>query len=370
MDSTWFPTFVRWLTTVRVVTPARWRIAPWWRLDTWATQQRTLLRMLSTAVANHLALAPMVAELAEDHRGPFRWKLNRLAKQLAAGTSLADAVEHTPGVLSTEQTLAVRFGAQSGTLPEVLTSLIGQEGIATSRISCRVQQAANYFAGVVFVMTLVVSFLMIKILPEFSKMFAEFGLEPTTALDALLACGTFLSQFWYLFALLLLAAWWFFYSQTGWRYFHRTWLPRFSRLANRLIGADLLGMLALAKQQGRPLAGAISTLARYHYNQRVRTQLLYVRNEIEQGAEVWPSMTRAGLISAAESNALLTAPDEAARLWSMQQLADLRRRRVAERLEMLIDLLHPCVVLLLAGLVLFVAFATLGPLTYLIRSLA
>lgn len=371
-----FPTFDRLLTTFELSRPWKWAIAPRWKLDTWAAQQRTLLRVLAIAAAERIPYGPLVARLAEDHRGFYRWRLAKLAQRLAAdpvggGLTLPDAIEQTPGVLSPEQTLAVRFGAESGTLPALLERLVAEGGNESQAYeNGRLHQLGCYLAGIIVLGALILGFIFHLIFPSFRQIMEDFSMDYPPAFEWLVGLGNFFMQFGVLIGLAIAVLLWLFYSQRGWRYFHRVWLPRLSRSATRLRGAEVLGLLAIADEAGRPLAGAISTLARYFYDRRIRGQLLFLRNEMEQGADVWPAMRDAGLVTPAEAAALAAAMDQPARTWTLRKLAELRRTKIANRLHLIGELLHPLAILLLAAAVLLVAIGALSPLLQLITSLA
>lgn len=369
MPQPYFPTFRSWLTTFEVVPRKRWRIAPWWKADTWASQQRTLLRTLALAARERLPYGPLVAALANDHQWSYRWCLGRLAQRLQAGTPLADAVEQTRGVLSQEQTLAVRFGAESGTLPTVLTSLV-EESSDTRETNSRLRQMGFYLAGLLGFTTLILMFLIIKIMPEFNKILEEFYLDPPPVYQYLIGISNWVSSYWFLLLGAALFVAWMVFTEAGWRHVHRVWLPRVSRSAAKLRGAEVMHLLAIAQQGGRPLAGALSTLARYYYDTRVRGGLLFVRNEIEQGADTWLAMREAGLLTSIEAEALRASPDPAAQSWTLERLAGLRRRHATDRFRLGVALLHPLVMLLLAACMLVIAAGMLGPLIHMINGLS
>jgi len=312
----------------------------------------------------------MTTHFATDHRGGYRRKLLRLGEKLAGGLPLADALEQTPGCLSPEQTLAARFGAHLGMLPRSFAMMISDSGTARTQITSRVNHAVGYFVGVILILAFIAAFLLVEIVPKFLTIFSEFAMSAPPALQRLASAGGFVTQFWYLFAAAMLALGWLFYSEKGWRLLHNEWLPWLSSSANKFRGADVLDLLALAEQAGRPLAGAMSVLARHHYDRRIRGQLLFVRNEIEQGAEVWQSMVQAKLLAPAEAYAITQAPDATTRVWSIQQLAVVRRQAVSRRLETMANILHPLCILLLAAGVLLVALGVLSPLLDMIQTLA
>ena len=178
-----FPTFERFWPTSWQLWPASWQFArwlstPWWPADRLASKQEALLRVILAAVAERLELAPLVAALAAEHRGRYRRRLFRLAKRLAAGTSLPDALEQTPGALTDDQALAIRFGIESGTLAESLKMLINQHSRSGWEAGQRLRQSGYYLVLVGLIFFLVLSFLMIKIIPSFHAIMDDFSLEP------------------------------------------------------------------------------------------------------------------------------------------------------------------------------------------------
>ena len=91
MFESWFPSFAHWMR----FRAARWRLSTWWLSDTLDAMQHSLLRILAVAHRERLELAPLVANLAEEHRGRYRRRLRRLARRLNEGTALVDALEQT-----------------------------------------------------------------------------------------------------------------------------------------------------------------------------------------------------------------------------------------------------------------------------------
>ncbi len=347
-----------------------WTSTPWWPADTLASKQRALLQVLSVAVSERLELAPLVMSLAQEHRGRYRYRLYRLAKRMAAGTSLPDALEQTPGALSDEQMLAIRFGIQSGTLTEVLRTLVDQHEQSTNPISHRLRQIGFYGMLVAVLFFLVLSFIMIKIIPSFQSIMDDFELDGTEPLKLLVNISDWLVQMSPLILLALLFCVWLIKSEYAQRFFRRHVWSRIFKPAARLRSANLLTLLAIAQQAGRPLSGTLSTLARYHYDSLIRHKLLFVRNEVEQGADLWSSLTKARVISPAESRALTHSTAADSTVWTLRHLAAWKRNRVARRFDIYVDFLLPIVIVLMASVVLLTALATLTPLFKLINNLS
>ncbi|TWU28056.1 type II secretion system F family protein [Bythopirellula polymerisocia] len=363
-----FPTFVRLIHGVQRLSPVL--TTPWWPADRLASKQRALLRILRVAATERMEAAPLVENLAAEHRFRFRRRLRLLARRLAAGTPLADALEQTPGVVSDQQQLAIRFGEQAGTLPAILTNLLERDDTTTKQTDMRLRQIAFYATITTAIFVFVLSFILIKIIPSYQAIFDDFDLELPRPTILMIGVSTWAVNYWYLLALPVALMVWLIFSERSRRFFRRKLWSRILPPVAQLRSADLLSLLSISVRAGRPLAGAISTLARYHFDTLVRHKLLFVRNEIEQGTDVWDSMATARLLSPQESCALDNSTSSESRAWSMTQLAQLRQGRVAGRIEIVVTFLQALVILLLAGAVLLVAIACLSPLIDMVSGLS
>jgi len=296
--------------------------------------------------------------------------LNRLAERLATGVPLADALEQTPAALADEGVLAIRFGNQLGILPAALDSLVRDDQAAGPRLLARIRCTTWYLTSLLLVGTMMVTFILIKIVPVFMQIWDDFDLQVPWALRTLVEVGNFAVSFWIVPLLIVLAVAWIASVGPPRWVVRRLLSTRILRPVAQLRSADLLELLALAARAGRPLAGAISTLARYHFDAPIRHKLLFVRNEIEQGAGLWKSLETVRLITPAEARVLKLDSPVASQAWTMGQLARAKRARVTGRIETLLDWLEPACIVLLAGGVLLIALAIMIPLTQMIGGLS
>jgi type II secretory pathway component PulF len=356
--------------TLDVSWPRASRLAPWWPADSLDARQQSLVHVLRGAVAGQIAAAPLVAGLAAEHRWATRRRLNRLADRLQQGIPLADALEQTPGALSDEGVLAIRFGSQLGILPAVLDGLLRDDDTSGQRLRARFRRMTSYLVSILLIGTMIISFFMIKIVPAFYSIMSDFDMSAPWILQTLVSITNFISTYLFLPFLLLLALAWFLSAGPPKWYVRRILSARILKPVAPLRSADLLELLALATRAGRPLAGALSTLARYHYDTPIRHKLLFVRNEVEQGANLWQSLKTVRLITPAETRVLTLDSPIGAPDWTMEQLAQAKRTRVASRIETLFDWLEPACIVLLASAVLLIALALMLSLSQMIGSLA
>lgn len=356
-----FPTF-------RDFTSGPSTLRRWWPWRTSLSQNRSLLRLIAVAIEHHLPLAPLLEAWAEDERGGQRRRVQRLAALLRQGTPLPDAVEEVTGALRDADVLAIRFGVQSGTLVASLRE--AQDDDSASQTTPVLRWTFGYFVLVSTLFFAITTYIYVKIIPSMLAIMEDFSMESPRALKWSLEFASFVENYWWAFVLITLLLAWSSVSSRPGRFLRNTLLSRFFVPLRKLRSAEVLEKMSVAASAGRPMAGAISTLARYHFDPSMRRKLLFVRNEMEQGADVWESMANVGLLTIPEENLLLTADRVGNRPWTLKQLASAKKRRIWRNLERLSELLLPLVVIILGAFVLCQALSILMPLVNIITALS
>jgi type IV pilus assembly protein PilC len=331
-------------------------------------QRQALLQMLAAGIESGVPLAPLLNAWASDERGVQSNRIRRLAYRLLQGASLAEAAEESAGALKSEEILAIRFGSQSGTLAASLRD--AAESLEPSSVAePSIRRTATYLIAFSAVASLVTAYFMIKVVPSFQAIFADFDMTLSTPMILLIELADTFVRYWYLvaFGLILLA--WGIVSFRGSGIVGAV-VDRLSGGARTRYAADLLRKLSVVARAGRPLTGAISTLARYHFDPTMRRKLLFVRNEVEHGADPWQSMTDERLIDEQEAAALATADRLGNRPWVLRELATAKNRRMDRKWHVIAQLALPVVVLICGTFVLFQAVAVISTLAQLVGSLA
>jgi type II secretory pathway component PulF len=361
--NTWFPTFRRF-----VASSGSFR--SWWPWYTTAAQRQSLLRLIAVATEEHLPLQPLIECWAEDEIGVQRRRLRKLAKLLQEGRPLADAVELVPGVLSDEDLLAIRFDAQSGTRTAAMRELLAEPHELAMGAALRLRRSLPYFCFLLPASVLLISYTQITIVPILARIFSEFGMEspPALAWSAASSGTAFIT--WWLAALACIAAlWWLLATRSG-RPLRDALFGRLLRPWHEKRSAGVLQNIAIAVGAGRPIPGALSTLARYHFDPTIRRELLFVRNELEQGVDVWTSLAGVGMLTRPEVELLSGAHQSGNLAWILRKLVATKQRRTVRRLQWAVELVVPALVLGMAALVVFQALTVFQPLTRIISHLS
>lgn len=331
--------------------------------------QDTLLRLLCVASDTGLPPAEIVSAFSQDCSGRRRRRLQQLANRLTSGSSLGDAIELTPRLLPERALTAVRFGNEMGTLSASLRVAAEELDTATEDAIQRITDTLVYVLTMTCFGTLVLCFLLIKIVPTLNAILTDFEMPTPPLTEFLIEVSHGFAEFSLLFVLLFLLLVWLIATGRLNRSLRSGWLSRVLHVGNHSTTAAMLEQLVITKESGRPLAAAISTLARHHNLPGVRKGLLRARDQIDNGQPLWSSLANNHFISRAEADALDISQQVNNTVWVLRQLAAQRRRLAGRRLQIFSQLLMPLCVAALALVVGFVALAIAFPIFGIVTNL-
>lgn len=318
-----------------------------------SAHQRALVHVLLMCQRRRLDPAIFVDRLATEFSHGSRLTLRQVARLLAEGTPVVDALEQTPGALDPSALLLLQLSLETGTFPESMQSLIAQDAAVDPMLDARAGSMETQLiqtAGGFLVASLVVSFLMLFIVPTIEKMFYEFGITIPASMVWFITIGRYVPWLvipgfiMYLTALLARPL---LFSNTRWRF----------RLGRRMpqAGVQLLDLLSVILQSGRPLSGGIATLSRIHPVGRIRRRLVAASRTIHQGENEWRALVDFHFISETNGKALQQTDDRLTQSWLLRRTAkaqsmwqDLRSAFIVRSLSMILLLMLAAVVTLAA----------------------
>ncbi|MFN3194140.1 MAG: type II secretion system F family protein [Aureliella sp.] len=349
-----------------------WRMSTWWAPDGRNAVGQSLLRLLAVAHAERLDLPTLVDAFADEHRYAARRRLRRLATRLSQGTPLIPALEQTPNLLSDPDILTLRLGSETGVLDTAFQELVEKHSEHEQDTPYRFKQTFAYLFALSLATLLICAFLFIFIVPTLKVIYEEFALTlPASFLSLLRTGDVFVSVLSLpVLATTLMLGVLFFWLFQPLQFLERLCGSALIPSLSRLRSSQLMNLLALAIERGRPVTGSVSTLARYHFDRVIRGKLLFARNEVEQGADIWNGLASAGLLKRNEADALQRAPSNQFRAWMLRTLAEQKRRDVRRRFLFVSQLLYPVIVVLFGCLVAWICIAFFGMLVQLVGQLA
>ncbi len=357
----WFPTFAPWF----------WSLLG--RGGVTRAQRRALLRLIQVAAEEPTPLAPLVVAWAQEEPLMQRKRLLRLSRVLAEGVPVADAVERFPSLLSDEEILLVRFASESGTLAVSLRQHLKAATDESAPVRENLRRSKRYLLMMVLIGLPVVLWVTLYITPALEAIHSDFetvGFD-FSSFRSLQKVQIFVLDWLIPISLVVLAVFvagrWL---KGPWRSFRRRVAPLLFGSVRSLRVAQVLRRLSETCRAGRPLDGAVSTLARSHYDPALRHKLLFARNELALGAGLWPSFQTVGLLSAKERRALDAGDRLGVTGWTLAALADAKERRAIRWQSWLSMALWLATVLLFGAFVLIQAIGMISFLSELITSIA
>lgn len=337
-----------------------------------AAQRRSLCALLAVVVERRQRLD--ASALLDSHalRGRVGRQAKKLFESLDAGTPLDQAVRQNPRALPREAIAYLAAGetmkSESAALREL--SRIDHSELSTVWRACI--DRISYLACVVMIMVLILTFVMIKIVPQFSSIFGEFNLDlPATTMLAVRVSSLFVDYLGLpvllgVVALVLgsvIVGICYLCDFPVLRPFSDHWF-RGRRMA------DILRILAVATEERQPLADVLNRIAVEYPSPTIRRQLVPAAEALRRGTEWHEGLFKSEIVSDAELALLKTAERAGNLPWTFRQIAMRREKRAVYRLASALQVFYPVVILLLGSFIGFFVISLFIPLVKLIEGLA
>jgi type IV pilus assembly protein PilC len=162
-------------------------------------------RQLSTLINAGLPLVQSLRSVAtQTTNKPFKVVINQVISDVEAGTAFSVALEKYPRVFNRVYISLVAASETSGTLDSGLERLADQQEKDADIVS-KVRGAMIYPAIVLLVMIAVMTFMVVKVLPQVQSIYAGLpGVSLPLLTRVLLTISHFITHFWWLVILILL----------------------------------------------------------------------------------------------------------------------------------------------------------------------
>ena len=333
-----------------------------------ATQRYAMLALLGAAAERSMPLETAFAAFGHERGGWMRRRTAELVYLLYEGESLPAAVQAVPGVLPPEAVPLVCVGYENGSLGPAI-----DQAIAARNLYEPVWQSIVPKIGYICILPPaalgIVAFIVLKIMPQFEKIFKDFNLRLPNATLALIEVSRW-ELLWLLYGVAwLLTTGLLLYSVLRYAGSIRWELPGMDRLFRRRHIATVLDAVSLATRRQRPLNEALSTLAASYPQPVIAGRLRAVCDDLQAGGDALECLHRHGLLRKTDLALLQSAQRNGNLAWAAGEMADSNRRRFIYHVYALLQVIFPVIIVAYGLLMVAVSAAVFLPLVDLIRRL-
>ncbi|EWC41069.1 type II secretion system F family protein [Stutzerimonas stutzeri] len=258
-------------------------------------------RQMATMMKAGVPLLQSFDIIGEGFDNPDMRKLvDDLKQEVAAGNSFAAALRKKPQYFDDLYCNLVDSGEQSGAL-ETLLDRVATYKEKTEALKAKIKKAMNYPIAVVLVAVIVSAILLIKVVPQFQEVFANFGAELPAFTMMVIGLSEALQEWWFMVLAGLLAAAFAFKEAHRRSEKFRNWFDRL--LLKVPIVGDILYKSSVARfartlsttfAAGVPLVDALDSVAGATGNVVFRSATMKVKNDVSTGMQLNFSMRTTG----------------------------------------------------------------------------
>ncbi|HBE72158.1 MAG TPA: pilus assembly protein PilC [Planctomycetaceae bacterium] len=331
-----------------------------------ANTYNQLAALLRSGVPLLRALTVMSSQASKP---ALKTVLEEVKQKVEEGESLPEAMVRYPGAFNDMAVNMVRAGTEGGFLEDALERVAAfteqQEDLKG-----RAAGALAYPIFLGFVGTSVVAVLIIFFVPKFETLFAKLREEGSLpmATDLLLNFSAMLQSYWFLLIAAMVAGLFalisFLRTDNGkyWLDWAKIKVPMFGPIFLNLAVARFCRVLGTLLENGVPILRSLDISRKAAGNQILSTSIAKASENITAGEKLATPLAVSGhfpnqvveMISVAEeSNTLDTV---------MVQISDSLEKTTFRRLDILVRLLEPLMLLIMAGVVFFIVLALMVPL--------
>lgn len=307
----------------------------------------------------------LVADNEQDKS--IKQLLTQVAEDVHAGNSLADSFAKRGPNLPKSFVETIRAGENAGRLDESFAKLKTYYE-NSANVSSKVASAMIYPIMLIIVAVVVVAIIMIKAVPVFKDSFADMGAELPRVTKALIAVSDFFTHYWILAIAILagiaLAAYLYGRTESGAHLYARILLkfPGIGQV-NIMNGAcELCSTLATMLSAGLPLVQAAGITANVASNLLISEDIRSAVTGVLEGKRLGDGLRKSPWIPNLLKEMIAVGEETGKLEDTLTVVNEYYTQEVTNAVQNALGILEPCIILVLAGLVVFILLSVYLPL--------
>lgn len=328
----------------------------------------TMTRQLSTLIGAGFPLVSALETLMVQFPGPALKKtIAKIKDTVVEGSSFADALAAFPSVFSPIYANMVRAGETSGTL-EIVLERLADITENQEELKNKVVTAMIYPLLILCVGLLIMCFLFIYVIPNITSIFEDMQQELPLPTQLLITTSEMFKSYWWVLLVMLAALLFGFYrmrkSPKGRLWLDQTSLklPLTGGLATKLAAARFSRTLSSLLDNGVSMMPALGIVQNIVGNAQIAQAVETATIEVGKGQALGKSLD-AHQIFPPIAIQMIQVGEQSGNLEDMLgKVADVFEKDVETTVMRMTALLEPIMVLIMAGMVLFIILSIFLPI--------
>ncbi len=319
-----------------------------------------MTRQLATMVEAGLPLVSGLTALYEQadprRQAGLRAVIGEVMQRVQQGDTFNEAIGKHPKVFSRLYISMVRAGETGGMLAEILDRLAGFLE-DSARLKKKVKSAMTYPIIVICIALAITVFLIVKIVPVFGGIFADFGAKLPAPTQFLIDLSDLIRGNWYWLILVIGGGFYgartFLHTRAGTEWWDRYKLkiPVLGPLTHKICMSRFARTFAQLIRSGVPILEVMSIVGETSGNTVVEKAIKGVADDVEKGDSLAVAMTRQPIfppmmlrmVSAGEATGKIDA--------MLEKMADFWDEEIEAMLDALTSLIEPFLIVFLGVVV-------------------
>jgi len=334
-------------------------------------------RQLSTLIDAGLPVLRAIRILEQQQKpGPMRMAVRTVGDDVEEGTPLSEAMGRHPKAFNRLYVNMVRAGELGGVLDVVLRRLAEfMEQMQSLRR--KVIGAMIYPAAVIFFATAIVFGLMIFVIPQFEKIFADMDSELPSLTQSLMATSKWIKDDFGWLVLLMIPVGVIMLLRLlkmsdGGRFFVdsvKLNTPLFGKLVSKVAVARFSRTLGTLLNAGVPILEALNITRETAGNEVFAKALVGVRDGIREGESFAEPLRQAKIVEPMVVNMIDVGEETGALDEMLEKIAETYDEEVESTVAGMVSLLEPVMVIVLGLIVGTIVIALFLPMIQMLQSL-
>jgi type IV pilus assembly protein PilC len=314
-------------------------------------------RQFATMIDSGLPLVQCLDIQAKQAPNPtFREQLSVIKETVESGTTFADALRKFPGTFDELYRNMVAAGEVGGILDTILNRLAVYLEKADT-LKRQIKGAMMYPLVTVLVAAIVVAVLLLKVVPTFETMFAEFGSSLPAPTQFVIDLSKWMqANFLYMVVIIVggvtgLKA--FYKSPAGHLLIDKIMLksPVFGELLTRVAVARFCRTMGTMIASGVPILEALDICSRTAGNRVIELAVMKVRESISEGRTISEPLSESGVFPEMVCQMIHVGEATGAIDVMLNKVADFYEEEVDQAVENLTSMLEPLIMVFLGVII-------------------